>query len=185
MNNMHHKRNQGGMALIEALISILILSLGIFGLMGIQARAIIDTRITNNRAIAIQQINDLNERIWLNREQALAGAYNIDTFAAPGAAPESCDATGNANRSEELIGADSAAACDTWLWRTSLAGSIAGAQTQVQRIPGTNQIRILVAWPLNEKDNAGLDESLQATATEDGETICPDGFICHLQFLEM
>ena len=67
MNNMHHKRTQGGMALIEALISILILSLGIFGLMGIQARAIIDTRITNNRAIAIQQINDLNERIWLNR----------------------------------------------------------------------------------------------------------------------
>ena len=100
MNNMHHKRTQGGMALIEALISILILSLGIFGLMGIQARAIIDTRITNNRAIAIQQINDLNERIWLNREQALAGAYNIDTFAAPGAAPESCDATGNANRSK-------------------------------------------------------------------------------------
>ena len=66
-------RAQGGMALIEALVSILILALGIFGLMGIQARSVVETRITNNRALAIREINDLNERIWLNREQALAG----------------------------------------------------------------------------------------------------------------
>ena len=43
-----HGMTKGGMALIEALVSILILALGIFGLMGIQARSVVETRITNN-----------------------------------------------------------------------------------------------------------------------------------------
>lgn len=188
-NDMNAKifppRAQGGMALIEALVSILILALGIFGLMGIQARSVVETRITNNRALAIREINDLNERIWLNREQALAGSYDVNTFASPGTAPANCDATGNSNRAQETSNAASVAACDVWRWRTALASNIAGSQAQVFRVPTTNQIRILVAWPLNEKDNAGLDASLQATKTEDGTTICPDGYICHLQFLEM
>lgn len=185
---------QGGMVLIEALIAMLVLALGIFGLMGVQTRTIVETRITNNRALAIRQINDLNERIWLNREKALNGDYNVDAFADPPTdAPAGCSAGVDADRQANAGGAntDDVARCDIWRWRRALAANITGAQAQVQRVPGTNQIRIQVAWPLNEKVNAdgsnpGLHASLQTTAAGGGGgVICPQNFICHLQFLEL
>lgn len=183
-NKKGYLHKQSGMALIEALIAMLVLALGILALIGVQARTIVETRVTNNRAIAIRQINDLNERIWLNREQALAGQYNVN-FATLGDAPTGCDTTWNVNRTgANIITASNMAACDVWLWRRALVANIAGAQAQIQNVVGTNQIRILVAWPLNEKNNMALDASLQARDAS-GANVCPNGFICHIQVLEM
>jgi type IV pilus assembly protein PilV len=62
-NCRHQNRGQGGFALLEALIAVLIFSLGILGLVGLQAATTQSTSVAKTRVeasfIASQRISDI------------------------------------------------------------------------------------------------------------------------------
>ena len=63
---------QRGIAMIEALIALLVLSLGVLGLARLQMSALTESRNTNARAVAVQLANDLavplgTMKSWIRR----------------------------------------------------------------------------------------------------------------------
>lgn len=178
----YRARQQRGTALVESLISLLVLALGILGLAGAQARMLVETRTANSRAIAMRQIADLNERIKINRAAALAGKYSIAPSTVDQGEPQGgCNVT---ERTKYTISKEKLAACDVWQWRKTLASILPQGQGTINRLAGSNQLRVLVAWQLNEKNNAALAPSLDIKDAA-GNTLCPANHICHIQFLEI
>ena len=181
-------QRQRGLTLLESLAALVVLALGILGLLAAQTRMLVETRTTNSRATAIRQIVDLGERIKLNRAAALADNYNVEILeAAPSTAPAVCNKTESS--------AAEVAQCDTWQWRNSLKSALPegrGSITRTSTATYSNQLRVVVAWKLNEKageaSTSGGAAPLHSSLTlkdEAGNLICPNGYICHIQYLEI
>lgn len=73
---MSLNKNQTGFTLLEVLVAIVVLSLGLLGLAGLQAATLRNNQIAYYRAIAIQQTYDMADRIRANQAGVAAGAYN-------------------------------------------------------------------------------------------------------------
>jgi len=75
------RRVQGGVALIEALISILIFAFGVLGLMGLEARAINFSVDAEDRNRAAVFANEVASTLWLSGSiTAGASAANITAW---------------------------------------------------------------------------------------------------------
>ena len=184
-------KNQRGLSLLESLVALLVLALGILGLVAAQTRTLVETRTTNSRAAAIRQIVDLGERIKLNRSAALAGKYNIEKWGlVQDSAPDNCNIDDDDDENEG-VSINDAAACDVWQWRKSLERTLPQGRATIERISTStdgNQLRIIVAWQLNEKANSNSIQTLDSGLTikdENGNMLCPNQYICHLQYLEI
>ncbi|HZR04057.1 MAG TPA: hypothetical protein VFA81_12905 [Burkholderiales bacterium] len=71
-----NRHRQGGALLLEALIAILLFSLGILSLVGLQATAIANVSEAKYRADASFLTNQLIGQIWVNRTNIASYAYN-------------------------------------------------------------------------------------------------------------
>jgi type IV pilus assembly protein PilV len=60
-------RKQSGFTLLEVMVAIVVLSLGLLGLAGLQAATLRNNQIAYYRAIAIQQTYDMADRIRANQ----------------------------------------------------------------------------------------------------------------------
>lgn len=80
-------RSQQGFALYEILISLLITAFGVLGYIGFQARTSVAQFEGYQRTQALMLINDMAERISLNRANAIAYVANDIGVADPGACP--------------------------------------------------------------------------------------------------
>jgi len=69
--------SRGGFSLIEVLVAILILSIGLLGLAGLQNRALTGNQSALLRSRAVQRCEDILDRMRANRGPALDGNYNI------------------------------------------------------------------------------------------------------------
>lgn len=85
---------QRGSTLLEILISLLIVAFGILGLMGLQARTAVSTLEGYQRSQALVLLNDIAQRINLNREHA--ADYVADNIGATD--PGACTTTPGATR---------------------------------------------------------------------------------------
>lgn len=65
-------RDQRGVLLLEALIAILIFSLGILGAVGLQAASIKQATAAEDRALAASLTNDLISRMWSSDHATLS-----------------------------------------------------------------------------------------------------------------
>jgi type IV pilus assembly protein PilV len=81
--NRHLGRTQRGAFLLEALIGILIFSLGVLGIVGLQARAIRFTNDAEFRAEAMYLANSLISQMWTDNRSQLKSKY--DSGGGPGA----------------------------------------------------------------------------------------------------
>lgn len=63
----YHSKHQRGVALIEVLMAVLIFSVGILGLVGLQSRAIQLSMDTEDRNRAALLANELVNEMWLRR----------------------------------------------------------------------------------------------------------------------
>lgn len=72
-NTLHF---QQGFTLLEAMISFVILALGLLGVAAMQANAKRSSYDAMQRAIAISVANDIVERMKINKTDAIAGNYN-------------------------------------------------------------------------------------------------------------
>lgn len=85
--NLAPTARQAGFSLIEVLVAIVVLSLGLLGMAGLQATGLKNNYSAHTRAQAAQYAYDMIDRMRANRVTAQAGGYNR----AIGAAAPACD----------------------------------------------------------------------------------------------
>jgi len=136
-------RSQQGVSLIEVLIAMVILAIGLLGLVGLQGRLHVTQVESYQRAQALILLQDMSNRIALNR--ADAAAYVTVEPLGTGMAPPGCPVA-NATRVERdvrewcefLIGASETLG-------GAAVGAMVGGRGCVNEI-GADEYLITVAW---------------------------------------
>ena len=83
-----------GFTLIEVMIAVLVLSLGLLGLAGLQATSLKANASAATRGQATLLAYDIVDRMRANRDAALAGTYNNTAGTAPTSGGSNCQANG-------------------------------------------------------------------------------------------
>jgi len=78
--------NQTGSTLIEILITVVLVSVGLLGLAGLQLTSVQNTNSATERFEATTLARDILERMRANRQQALDGDYDLNMDDDPGGA---------------------------------------------------------------------------------------------------
>lgn len=73
---MSLNRTQSGFTLLEVMVAIVVLSLGLLGLAGLQAASLRNNQTAYYRGIATQQAYDIADRLRANLAGVRAGNYN-------------------------------------------------------------------------------------------------------------
>jgi len=191
------------MALIEALVSLVILALGVLGLAAVQARMLVDTRTSNARAVAVRLIGELSERVQLNPaganefiggRSAYSDATAADFQAGPATLGKDCVTEAPCTAREQ-------AQYDTEVWRQRVTGELMGGKASIWQI-SPRQLQVVIAWRANENTRATLSDTappsstqqvaapMQITATAAGtgaSAVCGASAttICHIDFIDI
>ena len=135
------RRMHSGVSLIEALVALLVLSIGLLGLANLQLTAIRNAHSAHMRSQASILAQDILDRMRANR--ANATAYNIDLSAAP--------PTGS-----------SVAEKDLKAWLDNLASSLPEGDGAVAVTAGSpTTVTVTIQW----NDSRGLDGAAAETWT--------------------
>lgn len=116
-------RVDSGFSLIEVLVALLILSVGLLGLAGLQGRSLREGNDALRRTQAVQYAEDILDRMRANR--ANAGQYAI-VLGAP------------------VNGYDGIVETDLTEWKSGLANSLPGGDGSVAL--GGNLVTVIVVW---------------------------------------
>lgn len=137
---------QFGASLIEVLVSIVIASIGLLALAGINASSLRYGKLSQYRATATLLVSDLADRMRANfvTPATLAQySYQVDFAgqATIGAAPTpACDATAACNATQ-------LAAMDLWQWRKTVRAALPnGGSVFVMPLVAQNSADVWVAW---------------------------------------
>lgn len=128
------RRLQSGVMLIEAMVGILIFSIGVLALVGLQAVAIKASAEAKYRADASYLANAIVGRMW---NEPAANLVNYRHYP-DSTAGELCQPTGDASENANVT---------AWLGR--VAALLPGADATLQQIAvdtTTNQVSVAVCW---------------------------------------
>lgn len=78
-----HTMSQAGFTLLEILVAIVVISIGLLGLAGLQASSLTNNQIAHYRSIATQQANDMGDRMRANLQGVANGNYDNLTATIP------------------------------------------------------------------------------------------------------
>lgn len=136
--------SQRGVTLIEVLVTILILSVGLLGMAGLQVRLQQSEIEAYQRAQALLLLDDMANRITTNRN--VASSYVTGTATPVGTGMTCASVTGSSSRRDR----DLSEWCNTLQGAaetsgTSKVGSMVGARGCVESI-GSNQYLVTIAW---------------------------------------
>ena len=182
------RRHQSGVSMIEALVALLVLALGIMGLAGIQTRTLVESRASNERAVAIRLAEDLNERMQLNSSVKFASPpLNPNPYVVTwGAAATGTDCLASACTGAQL------ASYDIQQWKNSLAQLLPGGDARVfSSTTDINQFGVLIGWNEVQAKNQESASSTDLAVYTDRFTVntgingitCPVGLVCHLVYI--
>lgn len=132
-----------GSVLLEALIAIVIFSVGLVGLIGIQAKAIGMSMDAKDRADAAYLSNQIVSQMWLDRANIAQYAHHPDGVHACGAASAGAASTNTKVHNGTTSGS----------WTYQVARSLPGATEDQQQIKVTvpvgasySQVEIAICW---------------------------------------
>jgi type IV pilus assembly protein PilV len=148
---MNHRKSQGGATLVEVLVAVLVLSIGLLGIAGLQLSALQNNRNAHVRSQASMLAYYIADRMRANRTVALTGGYDVDFGETP------AGVTLN-----EL---------DLRNWKTELANTLPSGDGEITLTTvGTNVVaRIRVRWTTRVGDSA-TGTSVSITDTFDTRT---------------
>jgi type IV pilus assembly protein PilV len=164
------------------MVALFVLGLGILGLAGVQTRMLVEARTGNYRAIAVGLIDDLNNRMLLNRAAAIDTTGSKYALAWDAAATATKDCVTNSCSGTDL------AQSDLHQWRAALAAALPGGSASIFVSPTDPlQIGIALGWNVNEGKAADVDTTkfnapFTVTAANAG-VACPAGLICHFVYV--
>jgi type IV pilus assembly protein PilV len=121
-----HRHSQRGTTLIETLVALLVLSIGLLGVAGLQLTSLRNNRSAHLRSQAQVMAYDITDRMRANRKKAIDNAaYNI--------------AIGVAGTGGTLAGDD------VVRWKAALRDSLPSGDGSVE-VVNTNVVLITVQW---------------------------------------
>lgn len=132
--NRSSLKQQRGSALLEALIAILIFSMGIIALMGLQAISIKNSVDAKYRADAAYLANQIIGQMWVDRA-------NLDSYAHYPTVGTVCAPVGTAST-----------LANATAWLTQIAAALPGATSAKQQISvttplaNTRQVTVTICW---------------------------------------
>ena len=146
LKSHRHARRQSGFTLIEILFTVFIVAIGFLGMASMQTISLSQNQSAYLKSQASVLVNDIADRMRMNIDQALAGAYDgIDTNNAPAlAAAQACiQAAARCSPAQQVV-----------LDRAEWAARVNGANGGIALLPaatGTvtragNVFTITVAW---------------------------------------
>ena len=134
-------RRNKGFTLLEILVALLVLSIGLLGLAGLQTFSLRNNHSALLRSQAVVLAYDALDRMRANRDQAMLGAGSVYNSAPPSSAP---------NCSSNCSSAD-LAKYDLVTWTEEVARLPAG-QGQIS-IDANNKATVEVEWSDNRDNN--------------------------------
>lgn len=66
LSKLTYQRSQAGVSLIEVMVTMVIMSVGLLGVAGLQLKALKNTYASFQRSLATLQAQDLTDRLWAN-----------------------------------------------------------------------------------------------------------------------
>jgi type IV pilus assembly protein PilV len=151
------RKHQKGAVLLEAMIAILLFSMGILALVGLQAASVSNTSSAKYRAEAAYLVEQITSNMWASGNTA-----TLATFACN---PCTAGAGGNVTTQQW------AAQVQATLPKVGTAG-VAWPIIAFSPAPNTNRVTVTVFWKAPTDDPAALAHSHQMTTQ-----ICP-GNLC-------
>jgi len=142
------------MSLIEAMVTLAIVSFGLLGVAGLLLNGIRVNNVSNMRTVAALQVNDMADRVRANYKGLKAGAYNaLDTSGSTcesgGAAPAICS---------EIQQAHS----DMNKWNLQNAALLPSGFGSISVVPGLSELfEITVSWDETKSGAAGQKYTLR------------------------
>lgn len=134
-----------GFTLIEMLVAVLILSVGLLGLAGLQGLSLRNNVSASQRSLATVAANDILDRMRANRAKALDGSYNADwTYAGTASA---C-ASGSTRATRDLN-----------CWLVGLAADLPDGDGTIACTSATGICEVIVRW--NDSRNDETSSSFQ------------------------
>lgn len=159
---MQLKQHNAGFTMLEVLITMVILSIGLLGLAGMQANGLKSNHLAYVRSQATLQAYDMSDRMRSNMAGVEAGNYN-DLSGTPGDNPPDCAA--NACTPANM------ATYDYAKWDAALASNLPKGEGSV--IVAGGIFTVTVMWDDDQQgtgtdcsDNAAADENLKCFQVE-------------------
>ncbi len=84
-------RREGGVGLIEVLVTLIVLSIGLLGFASLQVRSVQMNQSAMSRTQAINAAYDIVDRVMVNKSAAALNTYAIAIGAAPPSMPTTID----------------------------------------------------------------------------------------------
>jgi type IV pilus assembly protein PilV len=134
-------RDSSGFSLLEVLVALLVLSIGLLGLAGLQAHTVSFNHSAYMRSQATSLAYDMSDRMRANRQAARDGEYDL-AFADP--AP-SCG----------VLGGNTVAERDIAAWGSALACELPAGNGRIER--NGERFTITVSW--NEARSLESDDT--------------------------
>lgn len=125
-------RNEQGVILLEALVGLLIFSIGILGMVALQSSAIQQTEDAGYRASASLLANQIIGQMWGDRS-------NLAAYSQTSGAGTACNTTGTPSTYAPVT-----------LWLTQVKGELPGATSSMQTVQingaANNVVTVTVCW---------------------------------------
>lgn len=151
----HGLNPQRGMTLLEVLIALLVLSIGLLGMAGLQATSIRSSQSAYMRSQASILAYDAIDRMRANQAAAISAAnpYNLALATTPGAPPSNCNTS--TCTTAQLT------AFDLFEWTQTLASELTGGDGSISRavVSGRTIFSVIVQW--DDTRGVGALTSLQ------------------------
>lgn len=174
------RHRQAGVSLMEALIAILLLTLGLLAILGMQVHALANVQDSVRRTQAIRLVEDLSERMK-SLPDGIGQASNV--VLAWGSAVQTAgisDCTALSCTPSQL------AKFEVNRWLASVKESLPLGDANVFAVASDpRQLGVMLAWRANEKDGVDAMAVLAPPSTGDAAVACPAHRICHLQFVSL
>lgn len=187
------KTSQKGITLLESLVAIVVMSLGLLGVVGIQMRTLTDTQTGVRRAQAVKLIEDLSERVRANPNAIGNAASYAVAWSATLSAPPACAINSGFPATSCTAAQLATYDVDRWL-RGVRANLPLGDATVFVSGSDARQLGVMLAWRENERaregdsvaDTSAYKAIFSVTGTStSGSVTCPAGKICHLQYINL
>ena len=138
-------KRECGMTLVEALVALVVLSVGLLGVAGLQLSSLRNNHNAHLRSQATALAYDIMDRMRANRVAARAGEYNV-----------AIDGT---------ISGVTIAATDVNAWRAALAATLPAGEGAVDLVAGTNQVTITIQWSERVTEESNEDSVVEFVTT--------------------
>ncbi len=132
---------QKGFTLFEVLIAVLVLSLGLLGIAGLQVMSVKNTNSAYQRAQATQLSYDIIDRMRANRAEAekTSSGYAV-AFGGTYTASTACEGASNTCTPSSM------ATYDIANWKSSLANTLPGGDGEVSINSASKMVTVSIRW---------------------------------------